>query len=170
MVVAGQFESSVPNPRSRIARLNADGTLDSSFDTPGMNGPRRFVEPVALKANGKVVVGGEYDTVAGAPAESVVQLNSNGSRDGSFQSNGPGTHAQVNAIVRQAGGKLLVGFSSFMGSSQHGAPPQTKVNGTRLGGIGRLNVDGTTDNSFMSPFDDSIVQLHRAPIRWETDR
>src|SRR5439155_15683177 len=62
-----------------------------------------------------------------------------GSRDFSFDSNGPGLETEVFSLLRLPDDKLLVGF---MGD---------KLNATRLHGIGRLNADGTTDDAFHPP-------------------
>src|SRR5439155_1420656 len=48
-------------PRHYIGRLNADGSLDSSFD-PGANG---VVIAVAVQADGKILVGGSFTTLGG---------------------------------------------------------------------------------------------------------
>ena len=47
--------------RNRIGRLNADGTLDTSFD-PGANDS---VYALAVQADGKIVVGGTFTTLGG---------------------------------------------------------------------------------------------------------
>lgn len=153
LIVAGEFQKTTP-ARSRIERLNADGTIDTSFDTPGVSGG--YVKTAALLPDGRVIVAGSYPTFAGQPVESIVRVNPDGLRDQSFTSNGAGMHTQVNSILRQPDGKLVVGFS-YAGAGQIGQPLMTKLNSTRLGGIGRINADGTTDLSFTSPFEDSII-------------
>ena len=47
--------------RNRIARLNADGTLDTAFD-PGA-GASNEVDAIALQSNGKIAIGGKFTTV-----------------------------------------------------------------------------------------------------------
>ncbi|MCI0345366.1 MAG: delta-60 repeat domain-containing protein, partial [Chloroflexi bacterium] len=80
----------------------------------------------------------------GAPAESIVQLGTDGRRDASFASRGPGQNGEVLALVRQPDGKLLVGMNAGLFDYQ-------RLNATRRNGIGRLNADGTTDTAFVSP-------------------
>src|SRR6185369_10626128 len=46
-----------------IARLNANGTLDTSFNKTEVNG---YVISIALQSDGKVLLGGGFDTVNGA--------------------------------------------------------------------------------------------------------
>jgi uncharacterized delta-60 repeat protein len=159
IMIGGDFQIAAPAVRNSIARLNPDGGLDSTFDTPGMkgglyaiNGANNDVSAIALQADGSVVVVGSYDNFDGEPAEGILQLGANGSREPLFDSNGAGVSGQVYALVRQPNGKLLVGFNPGVISRP------AHLNSARRGGIGRLNADGTTDTAFTSPFDyDSIV-------------
>ena len=144
-----------------MARLNTDGTLDTTYNVgSGTLNPNRSngggsVSAIALQSNGMVLVGGDFSHFNDLPTESVVQLNPDGSRDPSFDSNGPGFADEVLALVRQPDGKLLVGFfnSVIASDDRNGDKPRAKLNSTRIGEIGRLNPDGTTDTTFTSPFD-----------------
>ena len=49
--------------RSYIARLNSDGSVDDSFD-PGASGP---VSALALQADGRILVGGNFTTLGSGP-------------------------------------------------------------------------------------------------------
>ena len=147
--IGGDFQITTPVVRNSIARLNTDGTLDMTFDGPGINSVsgQKTVYAIAFQVNGKVVVVGSFDTFNSAPVESILQFNADGSRDQAFDSNGPGRATRVYTMVRQPDGKMLVGFDGFTVSAV------TKLNSARRGGIGRLNADGTTDTTFTSPFD-----------------
>ena len=57
--------------RNRIARLNVDGSLDASFN-PNSNG---FVNALALQTDGKLMVGGEFSTIAGLPRSKIARLS-----------------------------------------------------------------------------------------------
>ena len=109
-VIVGFY--SPPASRNLIERLTADGMLDTSFDT-GRPGGGVSADDMALQTNGKVVVVGSFVDLQGAPAEGIVLLNANGSRDSLFDSNGPGYNAEVDALVRQPDGKLIVGYRSI---------------------------------------------------------
>ena len=52
-----------------IARLNTDGTLDTSFNTGGA-GADSGVAAVAVQANGKIIIGGYFPSYNGAAAAS----------------------------------------------------------------------------------------------------
>lgn len=49
--------------RKRIARLNADGTVDLSFAPVG--GPNDDVYKIAVSADGKIFIAGFFSSVAG---------------------------------------------------------------------------------------------------------
>ena len=154
ILIGGDFHVTDPVVRNSIARLDADGGVDLTFDTPGMTGgvhqfnsANNDVSAIALQSDGRIVVVGRYDNFNHEPAENILQLATNGSRDPVFDSNGAGTSIQVHALVRQPDGKLLVGYQP------HGLNRSTRLNAARRGGIGRLHADGTTDETFTSPFD-----------------
>ncbi|MGI8965130.1 MAG: hypothetical protein ACR2H1_03465, partial [Limisphaerales bacterium] len=118
---------------SSIARFNADGTLDSSFNSgTGANG---VVSSVTMQSDGRVLIGGYFTVVSGTNRNRIARLNANGSLDSSFNP-GTGMNAGVDSIVVQSDGKALIG-GAF-----------TTVNGTNRNRLARLNVDGSFDNSF----------------------
>lgn len=124
-------------------RINVDGTRDQTFTVgSGFTGPDTDVLgvsgkcfSVALQADGKILVGGEFNAYNGEPAVRFVRLNTNGSRDETFLT-GTGFNNSVRAIAVQPDGKILCGglFLSYNGSAC-----------TR---IIRLNTDGTRDTGF----------------------
>jgi len=119
--------------RPRIARLNADGTLDATFDAGA--GTTNLVLTIKPRADGKVYVGGTFTTIAGQSVNRIVLLNNNGSRDASFNPNG-GANQPVWRIDLQSDGKVLVG-GDF-----------TTIAGSNKSGVARLNADGSFDASF----------------------
>ena len=63
ILIGGDFTTLSPNggaavTRNRIARLNPDGTLDTTFN-PDAN---ETVYAIALQADGKILVGGFFTT------------------------------------------------------------------------------------------------------------
>ena len=52
-------------PRNDVARLNADGSLDTSFESSP--GPDAVVYAIALQPDGKVLIGGGLQNVNGVP-------------------------------------------------------------------------------------------------------
>ena len=117
ILLGGYFTSLQPNlgattTRNRAARLNADGTVDSTFDpnVGGALGPG--VEAVLLQADGKVVLGGTFTSVQpnGATTATtrnrLARFNANGTLDTGFDPNVSGT---VLTLAQQTDGRLIVG-------------------------------------------------------------
>jgi uncharacterized delta-60 repeat protein len=134
------------------ARLNADGTLDNSLDTGTgftryLGGGEGAVYALALTATGKILFAGGFDFYNGALAESIVQVSSDGSMDDSFRPNGPGTRAEVVALLQQPDGKWLVGLRP-QNTGIGGPDETTKLSGVTSNAIGRVNADFTTDTTF----------------------
>jgi uncharacterized delta-60 repeat protein len=133
LLIGGEFISYNGTPRNRIARLNADGSLDASFN-PG-TGANGWVLALALQPDGKLLIGGEFTTYNGTPSNRIARLNAEGSLDASFNP-GSGANFEFHALALQPDGKLLIG-GTF-----------TSYNGTSRNGIARLNADGSLDASF----------------------
>ena len=134
IVVGGRFTAVNGVAINRIARLNADGSLDVSFN-PGSGVASNDVSAITLQADGKVVMGGTFTTVSGVAINRIARLNADGSLDASFNP-GNGVNAFVSAITLQADGKIVIG-GNF-----------TAVNGSTINRIARLNADGSLDASF----------------------
>ncbi len=60
-LVGGNFTKIGEHARNRIARLNADGTLDAGFD-PQANGQ---IDSVVVQADGKLLVAGGFTEIGG---------------------------------------------------------------------------------------------------------
>jgi uncharacterized delta-60 repeat protein len=109
-VLIGGFFTRVDGiDRNRIARLNADGSLDFSFD-PG-TGASMPVFSVALQADGKVLIGGPFNWVGGAGREEIARLHADGSVDLGFNA-GPAPTGMVlpmHAVAVQDDGQILAG-------------------------------------------------------------
>ena len=82
VLIGGNFTSYNNLPRNRIARLNADGSLDTAFD-PGI-GANGIVWDVALASDGRIYVVGEFTEFAGVSTPGVLRLNPDGTRDTTF--------------------------------------------------------------------------------------
>ncbi|MDB6034285.1 MAG: hypothetical protein JWM16_4623 [Verrucomicrobiales bacterium] len=136
VVIGGSFSTINNIARPGVAILNTNGTLYAGFN-PGL-GANGTVYSVAVQQDGKILIGGDFTTVANVPRNGVARFNTDGSLDTSFD---PGTGAvggPVRAVTLQPDGKVLIG-GSF-----------TTVNGTARGFMARLNQDGTLDSGFLS--------------------
>src|SRR5689334_12016668 len=82
IIIVGVFQQVNGTRTNGIARLNADGTLDTSFN-PG-TGSSSAIRTLALQPDGKIIVAGAFTTFNGQTVNRIVRLNSNGSIDSSF--------------------------------------------------------------------------------------
>jgi uncharacterized delta-60 repeat protein len=133
IIIAGFFTKVDGIPRRRIARLNADGSLDTTFDPGG--GPSSLVTAMALQPDGKVIIGGHFAYVDGVPCGFIARLNADGSLDTSFDP-GSGVQGTVETMALQADGKVLI------------AGTFSAVNNVPRGRVARLNADGSVDATF----------------------
>jgi uncharacterized delta-60 repeat protein len=102
-----------------IARLNTDGSVDTSFDA----GTGFGVSAIALQPDGKVIISGSFDSINGTTRPRLARLNSDGSLDLSFTgSAGIVSGTRIESLVVQDGGKIVaVGFFSFTSSPSYRA-------------------------------------------------
>jgi uncharacterized delta-60 repeat protein len=133
IIIGGEFATVPGLARNNIARLNADGTGDPSFN-PG-SGADGLVRSIALQPDGKIVVGGWFTNFDGASHNRIVRLNADGSLDSGFNV-GSGPDGLIFAVALQTDGKVLIG-GYF-----------TNVNGLSRSYIARLNADGSVDTGF----------------------
>jgi uncharacterized delta-60 repeat protein len=104
LVIGGEFTAFNGIPRSNLARLNADGSLDTTF-TPGSITGR--VEALVIQSDGKVVIGGEFSSVGGIARRSLARLNPDGSVDTGFVAE-TDANGIVYALALRSDGRLLV--------------------------------------------------------------
>jgi len=140
-----------------VARLNVDGTYDTSFDGPAGNGDGKFILPVgtgndraralAVQPDGRILIAGSCFGVSTNDA-CVVRLNADGTFDTSFD--GPSGNGN---------GKLLLPIgASASAFSALTLQPDGKIVllGDCVGGnadfcLARLNADGSYDSTFDGP-------------------
>lgn len=139
IIVGGDFTSYNGVSRSRIARLNSDGTLDTTFN---INYPvDKVIRTVLILSDGKLLIGGDFDIVGECVAydiptsacivynirRRIAKLNTDGTLDQNFMSyfssqrsalgffkpytyNGVTTNiASVNTISEYSSGKYFIG-------------------------------------------------------------
>jgi uncharacterized delta-60 repeat protein len=119
ILIAGQFSSINGSSYSNIARLNSDGTVDTSFVIGA--GANNYITSAVIQSDGKIVIGGYFTTFAGASRNRIARLNSNGSLDNTFDV-GTGTNNTVSALAIQSNGNILVGgiFTQYKGVATSG--------------------------------------------------
>jgi len=142
IIIGGYFNLVNGQARTVVARLNLDGSLDTSFQNPNI-GDSTFTSAyaLALQPDGKLLVGGYFSTVAGQPRQGVIRLNADGTLDTSFQDPNFTSigSTSVNGLVLQPDGRILI-WGAF-----------NSVGGQTRKQVARLNQNGSLDTSFRDP-------------------
>jgi len=146
IIIGGTFTSYNGTSINRIARLNADGSLDAGFDVGTGTNTNGTILTTAIQPDGKIILGGEFITFNETPRNYITRLNVDGSLDAGFNVE-TGASNEVRTIAIQPDGKIIIGgwFTSF--------------NGTAINRIARLNADGSLDTSF------NVGMGANAPVR-----
>ncbi|MEQ2005680.1 MAG: delta-60 repeat domain-containing protein [Limisphaerales bacterium] len=111
ILVGGVFTTVNGVSKGNLVRLNADGSLDATFNC----GAGSTVNDILLQPDGKIIVVGQFNSFDGAPRTSVARLFSNGALDSSFNLTGLAGGTILSAAI-DADGKLLLGgsFTNFV--------------------------------------------------------
>ncbi|HTO37198.1 MAG TPA: T9SS type A sorting domain-containing protein [Brumimicrobium sp.] len=139
IIIGGSFNSYNGTSSNGIARLNADGSLDNTFQVGtglGFNSNYDGLNSIALQTDGKIVVGGVFSEYNGVNRTGNARLNADGSLDLNFDDQLVGSYPYVKSIVIQPDGKIIFAGRDFQVQYQ-----QAKY-------IVRVNEDGTIDNTF----------------------
>jgi uncharacterized delta-60 repeat protein/uncharacterized repeat protein (TIGR01451 family) len=140
IVAGGAFTIANSVTRNRLARLNADGSLDFTFASmPG--GAADAVRALALQTDGRILIGGDFLTYDGINRSHFARANLDGTLDWQFDP-GSGLDQSAYAVVEtftdtnQTVRKILVG-GSF-----------TLANGAPRHYLAQFNDDGSVDPGF----------------------
>jgi uncharacterized delta-60 repeat protein len=171
LLIGGNFKTVNGEGHTNIARLNADGTVDDSFQAQVGSDAFTAVSEMALQTDGKILIAGGLGTVDGEPRQYFARLNPDGSLDEDFAPNLPGG---IPAIVLEPDGKIVVGTyrlnpdgsidPSFTNSDQRGLmllQDDGKIIEGGAESVARINPDGSLDNSFQS--DEVAIPLATQP-------
>ena len=153
VLIGGAFTEVAGVNRSKVARLNSDGSLDLSFDAgviegiPGETGST--VSSVAVQSDGRIVIGGMFFQIRAElrHPRSLARLTPDGTLDPTFDAQLKADTwiswlPWVRSIVVQPDDKLLIA-------------------GYFIGNLVRLNADGTHDISFTPPTVEKVSALTR---------
>ena len=121
-----------------LSRLNTDGSIDESFNSPIIASE---LLSVVVQSNGKIYVGGNFST-ASSTALNIVRLNSDGSEDTSFAV-GTGFNDVVKKIHLSSNESYLIVAGNF-----------TSYDGTTSSKIAKLN---TTNGSLNATFESNVL-------------
>ena len=118
IIVAGNFLMYNDSTRKRIARINADGSLDTTFTSK--IGANAEISAVAIQSDGKIIIGGSFTKYDTFSRNYITRLNTDGTVDTTF--NIVGADGPVKALLIQPDGKVLMGgaFSIYAGIVSRG--------------------------------------------------
>jgi uncharacterized delta-60 repeat protein len=152
IIVGGQFLQFNSGPKAFIARLNANGSLDDTFDVGVGFNTGTIIRSLSLQTDGKVLVGGSFTTFNAISANRIIRLNTDGTRDDGFII-GTGANNTVDVIHIQNDGRIYIG-GTF-----------TTYNTIGRSRIARLNLNGSIDNDFNpgSGFNSTVFALTTQP-------
>lgn len=131
-----------------VARFNADGSFDVSFDGDGLAFPKlAFIKAGAIDAMGRLVFGGQFAEQFGSREDfGLARLNSDGSPDTSFNgtgttklkiNNGPSNESWINSLAIQTDGKIVAAGRSYGNPNGYDFTlARFKENGTPEGSFG----------------------------------
>ncbi|CAM3652622.1 delta-60 repeat domain-containing protein [Flavobacterium chungbukense] len=147
ILVGGHFKTFNGLPFAGLVRLNADGTIDTSFTIS--EGFDKYVYAIALQSDQKIIVGGSFVTFDGTSQKRIVRLNPNGSLDTTFDSGTAFSKGDVRTILVQPDDRILVG-GAFSGTYKN-------VPSLRLV---RLMPSGSFDDSFLASLNNTIFAMN----------
>jgi uncharacterized delta-60 repeat protein len=133
ILIAGDFSSYNGVPSPALVRVITNGVIDLTFNMG--TGPNGKVFALAMQADGKILIGGDFTTYNGIPRNRIARLNRDGSLDNTFDTS-VGANGSIRSLLVQPDGKILVGgmFATISGGDRNS--------------IARLNTDGTLDTTF----------------------
>ncbi|MES2775268.1 MAG: delta-60 repeat domain-containing protein [Bacteroidota bacterium] len=139
ILIGGNFTGFNGVARNGIARLNTDGSLDTSFNpgrgVAGVSVPA--VRAIVIQPDKKIIIGGDFATCGDYDRRSIARLDTSGivdigfSTGASFPIGTVGLEDGVNTIGIQNDGKLIVGGRfNFVGLVARNRIARLETNGT----------------------------------------
>ncbi len=174
-IVAAGYSSNGAYNRFALVRYNANGVLDTVFDTVAIGSGSDFGYAVALQADGKIVAAGSsYNGVNYDFA--LARYNANGSLDAGFGTGGKVTTAIGSftdfayAVALQADGKIVAAGSSSNGANDDfalvrylGSTLTVAKSGSGSGTVSSSPAGIDCGSTCSAPFADVPVTLSATP-------
>lgn len=110
ILVGGTFTQADQVETLNLARYNAEGSIDQSFGGADgtQSGANGSVYALAVQPDGKIVVGGNFNTIFGQPRRSIARLNADGTPDAPVTAH-DAPSGTVRAVASGSDGSLVVG-------------------------------------------------------------
>lgn len=138
--VGGFFAQYSGSDASFVARINSNGTLDTTFNPGTLTVSQPGVTSIALESgSSRLYIGGDFTAYSGSSRNRIVRVNSNGTLDNTFNiglgayhsvANTPNAVLGILPVTQSAGEVYIVGSFTF-------------YSGSGVNGIARINSNGT---------------------------
>jgi uncharacterized delta-60 repeat protein len=137
IIITGSFTSYDGIVANNIARLNTDGSLDTSFSTgTGFLGGA-YISKIRLQSDGKIIISGNFTNYNGTLLNrKLIRINVDGSLDTTFNAFGTDANNFIYHFDIQSDDKIII-VGDF-----------TTYNSISAKRIARLNADGSFDATF----------------------
>lgn len=149
VILTGNFTAFNGKSANRIIQLNPNGSYDEDFKIgTGFNDD---VNTIALRSDGKILLGGNFTTYKDFTANRIICLNEDGTRDESFETGSGFSKEGVQVLKVNPNGDIMVG-GSFTGL----------YNNKQVNRLVFLNADGTLKSDFdigSGPASASVLSL-----------
>ena len=122
ILAGGSFSSFDGEARGGIVRLHADGSLESTATFDVGSGLSASAYCIALQPDGKILVGGNFNTFDGQAQPFLVRLEPDGTLESTLSfDTGTGPSSSVFSIVVQPNGQILIAgqFTSYNGIARN---------------------------------------------------
>ena len=135
---------------NRLARLNPDGTLDSTFAVIGSvaAGASGAVNAIALQTDGKVLLGGSFTNITGVVRVGYARLNPDGSVDRTYGTTFSNASATTGVAPQTNGSAIIKGTFGFVNFTQTVVPGFDTAYVGSVRNLARLTSTGNLDGNF----------------------
>jgi uncharacterized delta-60 repeat protein len=138
--------TSATTSANNVVALNADGTLDTTFNTNVGSGANGAVWSLSEQSDGKILLAGEFTNFSGVSVSGVARINADGTPDTAFNTSvgtqdifGSQPWPYIHHVGTQPDGKIILfGYIS----------PTDPTHGALAPGLARLSPEGILDHRF----------------------
>jgi uncharacterized delta-60 repeat protein len=129
-IIGGNFTAINGVPASRIARLEANGTVDAAFTAA--SAADGSINSLALLPDGRLLVGGAFTTLGGSPRALLGRLLTSGALDPTFAPYTPASPAgmSVGKVLVQPDGQVLVSGTFNLRGTGYNNQQIARLNGS----------------------------------------
>ncbi len=124
VVVGGSFTAFNGIACGRLVRLETNGAVDTDFGTALGAGADDLVRSIDIQSDGKILVGGSFDSMSGSPLARVARVSPAGVLDSTFDAEVPTTYGTgytniCYQVLMQPDTRILIAMDAY-GSGQAG--------------------------------------------------